>query len=201
MPSVSSASALGFVYQIANQNKEELKNVFGFVTFAFGLYEAYDLSCKCYKMLRGRITAEPVRAPWDWKVTALNIVEVLARVALLLSGATSRPGVALTKWSFSLVFTPEQLQALVGGAATNFATDPTQLRHRLSVLACLLGIPSAIKLTVDASYWLKNRITGVVSRSSTHTNQHLHYMNSWNAFTSRPSLHFFNGVIRNRVII
>lgn len=200
MSFVSPTAALRHVYQFANQpqNKEAIKNVVGSVTFVFGLYEAWDISRECYDFYNGRISEVPIRA-MNWKSKTLKVAGLFARISILLSGATSRPGVALTKWSFSFILNQDQLQSLVGGVATNFVTNHSQLRHQISVIACLMGIPSILKLSADSAYWLKNKIMNVIPNSQPDPYRIHHVMSIWNTLTGRPTLHLVNSLVRNAV--
>lgn len=73
--------------------KEGIKNIATTMTFAFGLVEVCDL----YQIYQGRSichSSAPEGSP-PWAKTAYKASLISAKMSLLLSGATSRPGVYL----------------------------------------------------------------------------------------------------------
>jgi hypothetical protein len=98
--------------------KENVKNIAGTITFAFGLVEVYDI----YRILKDR----------KWHQVANCVIDVCAKISLILSAAVSRPGIYI-------------ISSIMRCSNTSFAMNPRHPRHIASIAAVILGLPSLVQ--------------------------------------------------------
>jgi hypothetical protein len=181
--------------------KEGVKNVAGAATFVFGLAEVYDL----YQILRGRsISTEAAAAP-TWKDTAVTVTIVCAKISLILSATTSRPGVFVISSLAGQLFTTAQLEGAFG-ANTIFAVNPWHPRHVTSIAAVILALPTMTYSAYRGAAWLYHRVVQHQAAPGSATNNQtwltdakVRAMTLFNTITSRPVLHLGNQF--SRVIV
>lgn len=175
--------------------KENIKNIAGTVTFAFGLIELHDI----YQILRNReITTEPCSDYPKWMQVANKVIIVCTKISLILSAGVSRPGVFIISSIVGCVFTTAQLNR-VFGPNTTFAINPWHPRHVVSFVAVILAMPSLAQSAYNGINWTIKKIQ---QHQNAPTNEHwltdakIRLMILFNTITSRPVLHMGNKLSR-----
>ena len=195
------------VFSFFNQPgiKESTKNVLGAITFIFGVIEVCDEIVDCYRSLANR-THHPHQKGERWCYAALKVINIAAKISLLGSAITSRPGLNLTSRMVKCIFNDDQLLRYFGPNRC-FAETPYHPRHVASIISFLLGIPATLQTFFEAGEWLKNLITRrqqlnrkqeIQPRNIRRwlTDQNIRWMTAWNTLTSRPALHLTNRLFR-----
>jgi hypothetical protein len=179
--------------------KEGVKNTVGIVTFTFGLVEIYD---GAYHVLRGRaISTENSPTDRRWKQVSHKIVMLCAKFSLILSAATSRPGVMMISALVGRLLSPSQLNRLFG-PNTILAVNPWHPRHVASIAAVLFALPSVAQSTYQGVNWTYRKIRHCPSQpvnsqaNAWLTDSKIRRMTLFNTFTSRPVLHIGNQLAR-----
>lgn len=176
--------------------KEGIKNVASTVACAFGIVEAYDM----YQILNGRdISTETDLASPPWIQVANKVILICAKISLLLSAVTSRPGVFIISTLFGQIFSDQQLEYAFG-PNTVFALNPWHPRHIFSLVAFVLALPSVFQSTYRALSYFSDgpsNPTPVQQESTPHpTDTEIHWMTFINTLGSRPLQHFGNYICR-----
>lgn len=178
--------------------KEGVKNTVGAVTFTFGLVEIYDT----YHVLRGRaISTENSPTDPHWKQVAQKIVMFCGKFSLILSAATSRPGVMIISALVGRVLSPPQLNRLFG-PNTIFAVNPWHPRHVASIAAVLFALPSVAQSIYQGASWIHRKVRHHASQPVDNqantwlTDSKIRLMTLFNTTTSRPVLHLGNQLAR-----
>lgn len=179
--------------------KEGVKNIASTAAFAFGLIEAYDI----YQILRGReISTETDTHSPKWIQVANKIILLCAKISLILSAATSRPGVFIISTLVGQVFSSEQLEYAFG-PNTTFAMNPWHPRHVCSIAAVILALPSVIQSIYRGMHWVYNQFTQnndlqnrAGEQTSWLTDRKTRLMALINTVTSRPTQHICNQLCR-----
>ncbi len=168
------------------------------MTFAFGLVEVYDI----YQILRGReITTEANPNAPKWMQIANKVIIVCAKISLILSAATSPPGVFIISTLVGCVFSTVQLER-VFGPNTIFAINPWHPRHVVSIASVILAMPIIIQSVCKGVAWAYKKISQYHEKSSNEpsrmwlTDAKLRLMVFFNTITSRPVLHTGNQLSR-----
>lgn len=189
-------SATQVVVQFLNQPvvKEGVKNVAGSVTYIFGCVGADKAS----KVLQGvNIISEDHSAEPEWRQTAYKVSAACALISLVLSGATSRPGVYIIGTLVGTVFSTQQLDQ-VFGPNTIFAVNPWHPRHVASIAAVILALPAVMQATYDGACWCYRKVSSINEpvvpslRNEWLTDARIRLMIVFNTITSRPVLHIGN---------
>lgn len=190
--------------------KEGVKNVAGLAAFAFGIYEIYDdVNWLIHKWQAKPLANQEEKEGFSWLKTAGKVVMVAARISLILSCFSSRPGLIICSWTAGKIFTEAQLVRFFG-ANTIFAVNPWHPKHIVSISACILGIPAALKAVYDGSVWVKHKVTrhetakdkegqAEASEGRFLTDKKIGLMVSFNTIFSRPVLHWGN--ILSRILL
>lgn len=172
--------------QILNQPviKNGVKQSVGICTFAFGVFELYDL-CRVYQFRKKR---EMVLIPegTGWGVASQNtqdFITLTGRISRLFSAAVSPPGVYLITKGMHCVFTTPQLER-VFGVNTIFAVNWRHPRHVVSLAAVILALPTIAQSAYHC--FAERRVL------ETPTQRIQTAMLFFNTFTSRPVLHLGN---------
>lgn len=185
--------------------KEGVKNVASTAAFTFGIIEAYDI----YQILRGReICTETHSDAPKWVQIATKVALVCAKISLILSAATSRPGVFIISTLMGSVFSSGQLER-VFGPNTIFAVNPWHPRHVFSVAAVILALPALIQSTCQGIHWAytKNcrnengQAQNIEGRGSWLTDAKVRMMTLFNTITSRPMQHLGNQLCRAAITV
>jgi hypothetical protein len=197
-------SGLGAITHFLNQPnvKESVKKIAGVATFIFGLIELYDI----YQILRGKeISTEIDKNAPQWQQTATKITMVFAKISLILSAATSRPGVFVISNLAGQVLTQTQLERLFG-PNTIFAINPWHPRHVASIAATILTIPAVAQMIYLGSCWTYRKVCQlrqdaplVNDNQGWLTDAKVRMMTLFNTLTSRPVLHLGNQLMRRVV--
>jgi hypothetical protein len=111
MAAIAIKNGLGTTVRFLNQPviKEVVKNIAGTAAFAFGIVEAYDI----YQILQGReVSTEPNSDTPKWIQIAAKVALVCAKISLILSAATSRPGIFIISTIMGSVFSSSQLEGV-----------------------------------------------------------------------------------------
>ncbi|MES2122412.1 MAG: hypothetical protein V4492_06515 [Chlamydiota bacterium] len=189
MATTAIKNGLGIAVRFLNQPviKEGAKNIASTAAFSFGLIEAYDI----YQILRGKeISTEINSSAPQWVQTAAKASLICTKISLILSAATSRPGVLIISAIVGCVFSTNQLERFFRPNAI-FAVNPWHPRHVFSIAACLLALPSVIQSirwahqpenTQSREYWL--------------TDTKIRMMALFNTVASRPAQHLGNQLFR-----
>lgn len=197
MSVASIKSVLNTTVNFLNQPlvKEGVKNVASVATFAFGLIGSW----KAYQILRGRAisTEVDVHAP-QWIQTVQKMIVLCSNFSLILSGATSRPGVAIISKIVGSIWTTAQLER-VFGPNTIYAINPGHPRHVASRVAVLCALPALLQTTYLATYWMYKKVTRL-PEAPVPVDQNIHWLTDakvrlmilFNIWTSRPILHLGN---------
>ncbi|MBA3720825.1 MAG: hypothetical protein H0W88_00315 [Parachlamydiaceae bacterium] len=174
--------------------KEGVKNIAGTTTFVFGAIEIYDI----YHIFQGRkISTEINENDKSWSHTASKVTNVCAKISLVFSACTSRPGVFL----ISKVVSPfSSSLARVFGPNTIFAVNPWHPRHVVSVAAVILAMPSVVVSGYRGLNFVYKKISSEKELLSCRkqedqywlTDAKLRLMVLFNTITSRPTLHIGN---------
>lgn len=188
-------SAVSYTVHLLNKPliKEGIKKGASCVTLAFGLVEIYDI----YQILQGReITAESYAGYPKWIQVANKVVIISAKVSLILSAGTSRPGVFIISSLVGTVFSSQRLER-VFGPNTTFSINPWHPRHIVSIVAVLLALPSIAQSIHKAICWTFNAAQKYSSSDNQVTtvwltDTKIRLMNLFNTITSRPVLHLGN---------
>lgn len=197
----TSAIKTGFtqVVHFLNQPavKEGIKNITSAAAFTFGLIEAYDI----YQILCGReiSTETDIQAP-QWMQIANKIILLLAKISLLLSAATSRPGVFIISTLLGQIFSNEQLESAFG-PNTVFAINPWHPRHIGSIAAVILALPSCIQSGYRGMRWVYDQFADssqheIGEEASWLTDSKVRLMALFNTIGSRPVQHLGNQACR-----
>jgi hypothetical protein len=162
--------------------KEGVKNVVGVATFACGVIEVYDT----YQMACSR------EGSTEQSSDVTKMALACAKVSLLLSGATSRPGAWMISTLLGYIFSADQL-ARVWGPYAVFAVNPWHPRHIASLAATLLALPSVI----DSIYRVVALTCLSTNRRDTElTDQKVRWMALFNTVRGRPMQHLGNQLCR-----
>lgn len=155
------------IYWIINQPeiKESIKEIFGWITFLFGVREMLLFTQKGFKK-------EP-------------LLVLISKFSLILSASVTRPGVFVISQLAYLFFDKNDIEALFG-PYTIFVMNPWHPRHIVSFIALLLALPLAMQTICDV---LKANNQEVESEN---WNKSLRLMTLFNTFASRPILHIGN---------
>ncbi len=188
-------SAFANSTQFLNQNKESIKNITGYATFAFGVVELYDI----YQILFHDRPLATEKTP-SWHNTANKVIIVAAKLSLLLSAGVSRPGVSLISSLVGRVFSTSQLDRTFG-PNTIFAKNPRHPRHIVSIAAAILCSPAVLQSTYKTLNWINKKIRNSPTKPGKEpsyflTDARIRWMNFFNFFTSRPTLHIVNQLMR-----
>lgn len=179
--------------------KEGAKNIASTAAFVFGLIEAYDI----YQILRGReISTETDTDSAKWIQVANKIILLCAKTSLILSAATSRPGVFIISTLAGQIFSSKQLEYAFG-PNTIFAVNPWHPRHVCSITAVILALPSVIQSTYRGMHWVYNQFSQnnqsqnkPGEQTSWLTDRKARLMALINTVTSRPTQHICNQLCR-----
>lgn len=179
--------------------KEGVKNIASTAAFAFGLIEAYDV----YQILRGReISTEPDIESPKWMQIANKIILLCAKISLILSAATSRPGVFILSTIVGQFFSGKQLEYAFG-PNTVFAVNPWHPRHVVSIAAVVLALPSVIQSIYRGMHWVYDQFSqnlhlqnGAGAKTSWLTDSKIRLMALFNTIGSRPAQHLGNQACR-----
>lgn len=202
MATAAIKNGLGTVVRFLNQPsvKEGVKNIVGIAAFTFGIIEAYDI----YQILRGReISTETNSAAPKWIQVATKVALVCAKISLILSAVTSRPGVFIISTMMGCLFSTAQLQRVFGPNAI-FAVNPWHPRHIFSVAAVVLALPSVIHSAGKGIQWVYTKICQHENVSAQNnerqgswlTDTKVRLMALFNTITSRPVQHLGNRLCR-----
>jgi hypothetical protein len=146
--------------------KNGIKSVAGVAAFAFGVWEIYDnvidLKEAWQNRKRGPLAQQE---DFSWQKTTLKATVVMARISLVLSCLTSKPGAAICSWTGGRVF-PEARLLQLFGPNTIFAVNPYHPRHIANIAACVLGLPALIKSVVEGGEWVTRKFVAFCDRSS-----------------------------------
>jgi hypothetical protein len=169
--------------------KEGVKNVAGVATFAFGIFEAYDLIqiITCKREISS-ITPEGTR---DWATLAYKIAVICAKLSIILSAGVSRPGLFIISSIFGQIFSTEQLES-VFGLNTIFAINPWHPRHIASIAATVLALP----ILLHTCFTLCREGKSAQNGGPFITDAKVKFMDVFNFLTSRPTLHLGNQFCR-----
>lgn len=182
--------------------KEGVKNIASTAAFTFGIIEAYDI----YQILRGReISTETNSDAPKWIQVASKVALICAKISLILSAATSRPGVFIISTIMGCVFSSGQLES-VFGPNTVFAVNPWHPRHVFSIAAVILALPSVIQSTYRGMHWAYTKISQhenrpAPSQGSWLTDTKARMMALFNTITSRPVQHLGNQLCRAAIAV
>ena len=180
--------------------KEGVKNIAGTAAFTFGIIETYDI----YQILRGReISTETNSDAPKWIQIAAKVALICAKISLILSAATSRPGVFILSTIMECVFLSGQLERAFG-PTTVFAVNPWHPRHIFSIAAVILALPSVIQSTYRGIDWTYTKISqhensraqNITHQGSWLTDTKTRMMALFNTITSRPTQHLGNQLRR-----
>lgn len=176
--------------------KEGIKNVASTVACVFGVVEAYDM----YQILNGRaLSTETDLASPSWIQSANKVILICAKISLLLSAATSRPGVFIISTLFGQIFSDQQLEYAFG-PNTIFALNPWHPRHIFSIVAFVLALPSVFQSTYRVASYLSDGLSSSIPAQQENTprptDTDIQWMTFINTLGSRPLQHFGNYVCR-----
>ena len=207
MSNVKIMKPAGISVRFLNQPviKEGVKNIAGTAAFIFGIIEVYDI----YQILRGReISTETNSDALNWIQVAAKAVLGCAKISLILSAATSRPGGFIISTVMGSVFSSGQLES-VFGPNTVFAVNPWHLRHVFSIAAVILALPSVIQSTYRGVHWVYKKIAqhenspaqNIESQGSWLTDRKTRMMALFNTIISRPLQHLGNQLCRAAIAV
>ena len=207
MATTAIKNGLGTAVRFLNQPviKEGVKNIASTAAFTFGIIEAYDI----YQILRGReISSETHADAPKWVQIATKVALVCAKISLILSAATSRPGVFIISTLVGCVFSSSQLERAFG-PNTVFAVNPWHPRHIFSIAAVILALPASIQSTHQGIQWTYAKICqykngpgqNVERRGSWLTDTKVRMMALFNTITSRPVQHLGNQLCRAAIAV
>lgn len=202
MATTTIKNGLGIAVRFLNQPaiKASVKNIAGTAAFTFGIIEAYDI----YQILRGReISSETNLDAPKWIQAAAKVALVCAKISLILSAATSRPGVFIISTLVGCVFSSHQLEYFFG-PNTVFSVNPWHPRHIFSVAAVILALPALIQSTHHGIRWAYTKICqyengrgqNVQRKKFWLTDAKIRIMALFNTITSRPTQHLGNQLFR-----
>lgn len=202
MATTAIKNSLGTAVRFLNQPiiKEGVKNIASTAAFTFGMVEAYDI----YQILSGReISSETNGDAPKWMQVATKVTLVCAKISLILSAATSRPGVFIISTLVGSVFSSSELERIFG-PNTVFAVNPWHPRHVFSIAAVILALPALIQSTHQGIRWAytkicqyeKSREQNVEEKGSWLTDTKVRMMALFNTITSRPTQHLGNQLCR-----
>ena len=178
--------------QILNQPavKNGVKQGVGVCTFAFGIFELYDIA---RVGMRRRINEVTTIEGYDgtvWRLSAIrtswkmdDYVALSGRFSRLFSAVVSPSGVYLITKGVHCVFNTAQLER-VFGRNTIFAINPRHPRHIVSIVAVILALPP---IAQSVYYCFAERRV-----RQTPTERLQTAMLFFNTLTSRPVLHLAN---------
>ncbi len=176
------------------QIKEGIKNIVGTITFSFGLVELYDIA----QIVKDNAPVSETQSNRPkWIRIANKVIIACAKLSLILSAATSRPGVFLISMIAGRIFSSLRLNRLFG-PNTTFAINPWHPRHVASIAALALALPSTIQSAYNGIAWTCQRIRchrtnpEGAPHSSRLTDAKARLMSLFNTITSRPVLHIGN---------
>lgn len=207
MATTAIKNGLGTAVRFLNQPviKEGVKNIASTAAFTFGIIEAYDI----YQILRSReiCTETHLNAP-KWVQIATKAALVCAKTSLILSGATSRPGVFIISTLVGSIFSSSQLEC-VFGPNTIFAINPWHPRHVFSTAAVILALPTFIQSTCQGIHWAYKKICqnendqaqNIEGRGSWLTDAKVRMMTLFNTITSRTVQHLGNQLCRAAIAV
>lgn len=181
--------------------KEGVKNIAGVAACAFGIFELYeDITWIVHKCQgQGKPSNEPSESQeFSWVKTAGKVILITAKISLILSCFTSRPGQMLCSWTAGKIFTDTQLLHLFG-ANTIFAVNPWHPKHVVSITACVLGIPATLKVVYESGVWITHKMVSFPKTDHAKRDQtdgKIEGMAAINTLFSRPWLHVANQLSR-----
>jgi hypothetical protein len=176
--------------------KEGIKNIATTMTFAFGLVEVCDL----YQIYQGRAichSSAPEGSP-PWAKTAYKASLISAKMSLLLSGATSRPGVYLISKAVGCAFSTSQLERFLG-KNTVFAVNPWHPRHVVSIAAVILALPANAYSLYELTRVYRWDFVSIKNTLFNLTDSKIRLMSLLNTLTSRPVQHLGNQFLSSMV--
>ena len=200
----------GFVATVAALNqhdvKEQAKTLVSAITFLNGLI---GIPFDCLILGDRRISTEVLEGPPKWtRVRVATTVAVACSYSsLLLSAATSRPGVWIISTFVGRIISSSQLERIFG-PNTVFAVNPWHPRHVCSIAAVILAIPSVIHSTYLGIHSLmRYSIFSQQLRfhveceqpSGQLSDREVRGMILFNTLTSRPIMHLGNQLCRAMV--
>ncbi len=146
--------------------KNGIKSVASYAAFGFGVWEIYDNAIDLKEAWQNRKRASLAQQDDSgWEITALKATFVMARISLVLSLLTSKPGADICSWTAGRVFSQARLLQLFG-PNTIFAVNPYHPRHIANVAACVLGLPALIKSVVDGGEWVTRKFVAFCNGAS-----------------------------------
>lgn len=155
------------IYWLINQPpiKEAIKEIFGWITFLFGVREVLLLIQNGFRNT--------------------STLVLISKFSLILSASVTRPGIFVISHFSYIFFETEQIEALFG-PYTIFMSNPWHPRHIISFIALLMALPLAIQTIRDL---LKANNREVENEG---WNKSLRIMTLFNTIASRPILHIGN---------
>ena len=155
------------IYLLLNQPpiKQAIKEIFGWVTFLFGVRELLFLIQHGFKNT--------------------STLVLISKFSLILSASVTRPGVFIISHFTYLFIETEQIETFFG-PYTIFMYNPWHPRHIISFIALLLALP----LAAQTVYVLLKTNSREVENVG--WNKSLRIMTLFNTFASRPILHIGN---------
>lgn len=192
--------AVKITSQFLNQQgvKEGVKSIAGQVSFVFGLMAIYD-TCRSLKG-RSFVTERHLNDP-KWLQGTYKGSVVLAKISLILSASTTKPGVFVISKLAGSIFSAAQLNRF--GPNTIFAINPWHPRHVVSFIAVALALPSFAVSTYKFGKKLyqkiqREQVDPVIKSTSGVwlTDAKVRGILLFKTITSRPVLHIGNQVAR-----
>lgn len=121
---------LDHIYSFLNQPviKESVKEMFGLVTFIFGIREVLHLAENGFQKT--------------------STIILISKFSLILSASVTRPSIFIASSVIHLIATPEQLDSFFG-PYTIFLSNPWHPRHIISFIALLLALPLTFQTLYD----------------------------------------------------
>ncbi len=207
MATAAIKNGLGTAVRFLNQPviKEGVKNIASTAAFTFGIIEAHDI----YQILRGReICTETHSDAPKWVQIASKVALVCAKISLILSAATSRPGVFIISTLMGSVFSSGSLEHVFGPNII-FAMNPWHPRHVFSVAAAILALPASVQSTCQGIHWAYTKICqnengqaqSIEGRGVWLTDAKVCMMTLFNSIISLPVQHLGNLLCRAAIAV
>lgn len=121
------------------------RNAIDFMNFLRGFIAIRDLIRAQFFKIRDVKKFETTTT--TWQKTIWKTADFLGNLSLILGAMKSRPGLALGKWAFKKILSPEQIVRF----GSQFSEQT--LKQKLSSYALLLGIPATIKTCYAVYVW------------------------------------------------
>lgn len=131
---------------------EKTRNLWDLVNFALGFVGFHNLLEDYF--LQDHEVAHVYQKYPEWQQTAFKISDFLSNISLVLGGITTRPAIAVWRWSAQVILSPQQLERFFG---LNGMIPANKAYRVITILSFLLGVPATLKTIYVIYTWIHYR--------------------------------------------